>query len=72
LRSLDSTVTGMVGGWTGQSGGAYGDAWGQWHRGAGEVERSLSILARLLETTAQGFASSERDGAQKLRSVPGG
>jgi WXG100 family type VII secretion target len=72
LRSLDGTVTGMVGDWQGPSGGAYGDAWTQWHQGAGEVEKALSILARLLDATAKGFESHEQDGAQKLRSVSGG
>ncbi len=72
LRSLDGTVTGMVAQWTGLSGGAYGDAWAQWHRGAGEVERALSVMAKLLDATATGFESQDRDGASNLRSVYGG
>ena len=72
LRSLDGTVTGMVGDWHGLSGGAYGDAWAQWHRGADEVEKALSILAQLLDATAKGFEFHEQTGAQQLRSVSGG
>ena len=69
LRSLDGTVTGMVAQWAGLSGGAYGDAWAQWHDGAGEVEKALSIMAKLLDATAKGFESQDQDGARDLRSV---
>ncbi len=72
LRSLDGTVTGMAGQWRGSSGGAYGEAWAQWHRGAVEVEKALAIMAKLLDATASGFESNDQDGAQSLRSVSGG
>ena len=29
LKSLDGTVSGMLAGWQGNSGGAYGQVWGQ-------------------------------------------
>ena len=72
LRSLDGTVTGMVSRWQGLSGGAYGDAWQQWHGGADEVERALSIMAKLLGETAKAFQSNEEAAAQALRGVHGG
>lgn len=72
LQSLDATVTGMTAKWTGSSGGAYGDAWGQWHRGADEVEHALAIMAKLLDSTARGFEASEEQSAEALRSVSGG
>lgn len=53
LRSLDGTVAGMVAQCQVLSGSAYTDAWRQWHRGAGEVEKALSIMAKLLDTTAR-------------------
>lgn len=71
LRSLDSTLTGMTGQWQGSSGGAYGDAWTQWHRGADDVEKALAIMAKLLDATARGFESNDARGAQTLRSVAG-
>lgn len=72
LRSLDDTVAAMTGQWQGSSGGAYGDAWTQWHHGAGEVEKALAIMAKLLDATATGFEAGDRDGAERLRSVSGG
>ena len=72
LQSLDGTVTGMVARWRGLSGGAYGDAWRAWHQGAGEVEKALGIMARLLDSAAEGFEGSERTGASALREVHGG
>lgn len=72
LQSLDATVTGMTAKWAGSSGAAYGDAWGQWHRGAAEVETALAIIAKLLDSAARGFESGDQQGAQELRSVTGG
>lgn len=69
LRSLDGPVTGMMTRWRGLSGGAYGDVWQQWHSGAGEVERALSIMAKLLGETAKAFESNESAGARSLRGV---
>ncbi len=40
----------MVAQWTGLSGGAYGDAWQQWHRGAGEAEKALSMMQDALKS----------------------
>jgi WXG100 family type VII secretion target len=72
LKSLDGSVTDMVTRWQGLSGGAYGDAWQQWHRGADEVERALSIMAKLLGEAARAFDSNEEAAAQALRMVGDG
>jgi WXG100 family type VII secretion target len=72
LRSLDGSVTDMATRWQGLSGGAYADAWQQWHGGAAEVERALSIMAKLLGEAAHGFESNETAAAQALRAVGDG
>jgi len=72
LKSLDGSVTDMAARWHGLSGGAYGDAWQQWHDGADEVERALSIMAKLLGEAARGFESKEEAAAQALRGVGDG
>jgi len=66
LKSLDSTVTDMVSRWTGASGGAYGDAWQQWDRGASEVERGLTVMAQLLGRAAEAYTAHEQAAAADL------
>ena len=45
LIELDGQVRDMLAGWTGGAGGAYSQVWDLWHRGAGEVQQGLAILA---------------------------
>jgi WXG100 family type VII secretion target len=72
LKSLDGAVTEMVGRWTGSSGGAYGEAWQQWHRGAAELEGGLAVMAQLLGRAADAYADHERGAAADLRGISGG
>ena len=69
LRSLDVAVTEMVGRWTGTAGGSYGEVWQQWHRGAGEVERGLAVMAQLLGRAAQAYSGHEQSAAAELGSL---
>jgi WXG100 family type VII secretion target len=72
LADLDGEVSEMLGGWRGASGGAYTSAWELWHRGAGEVEVALSILARLVAQAGGVYQGNETASAQALREVGNG
>lgn len=69
LALLDDQVGAMLGGWRGASASAYAAAWELWHRGAGEVEVGLSMLARLVAQAGGGYESNEAVAAQELRGV---
>jgi len=66
LKSLDGTVWGMLSTWQGNSGAAYGQAWGQWLSGAHEVEDALSTMARLLGDAGKAYAHGEQRSAADL------
>jgi len=66
LKSLDGTVTGMVANWQGLSGGAYGQAWQQWLRGADEVETALATMSRLLGEAGQAYEAGDQQSATGL------
>ena len=51
------------------SGTAYASAWELWHRGAGEVESGLSILAQLLAHAGGLYQENEAASARALREV---
>lgn len=72
LTSLDSTVAEMNSRWTGSSGGAYRDAWQQWHQGAPEVERGLAVMSRLLGRAADAYTGHEQAEASDLRATSSG
>jgi WXG100 family type VII secretion target len=72
LAELDGRVGEMLSGWRGASGGAYTSAWQLWHRGAGEVQQGLSILARSVATAGAGYQQNEAGSAQALRGVRNG
>ena len=72
LAALDDQVGDMLGGWRGASGSAYAAAWELWHRGAGEVEVGLSMLARLVAQAAALYQANEAVSAQELREVDRG
>lgn len=59
LLELDREVRDMLSGWKGGAGGAYGDAWDLWHKGAGEVQQGLAILARIVENAGVKFQSQD-------------
>jgi WXG100 family type VII secretion target len=69
LADLDGQVGEMLGGWRGASGSAYASAWELWHRGAGEVEVGLSMLARLAAQAGGVYQQNEAASAQALREV---
>jgi ESAT-6 family protein len=69
LAALDDQVGDMLGGWRGASGSAYAAAWELWHRGAGEVEAGLSILARLVAEAGGIYRDNEAMAAQAMREV---
>ncbi|WP_285167945.1 pore-forming CpnT exporter EsxF [Mycobacterium tuberculosis] len=72
LAELDAQVGQMLGGWRGASGSAYGSAWELWHRGAGEVQPGLSMLAAAIAHAGAGYQHNETASAQVLREVGGG
>jgi WXG100 family type VII secretion target len=72
LAALDDQVGQLLGGWRGASGNAYGAAWELWHRGAGEVEMGLSMLARLVAEAGAMYSANEAVSAQELREVDRG
>jgi WXG100 family type VII secretion target len=55
LIELDGQVHDMLAGWQGGAGGAYGQAWDLWHRGAVEVQLGLSILAKAVGVASVDF-----------------
>ena len=59
----------MLAGWQGGAGGAYGQAWDLWHRGAGEVQLGLSTLAKAVGVVGGDFQSQESVSAQRLGGV---
>jgi WXG100 family type VII secretion target len=69
LADLDGQVSEMLHGWRGTSGGAYTSAWELWHRGAGEVEVGLSMLARLIAQAGGGYDVNDAASARALREV---
>ena len=69
LAELNNQVGGMLGGWRGSSGSAYASAWELWHRGAGEVEEGLSMLARLVAQAGGLYQENEAASTQALRGV---
>ena len=69
LCELDGQVRDLLGGWHGGSGGAYAAVWDSWHRGAGEVQLGLSILAKAIGVTGVEFRDHEDASARTLDGV---
>jgi WXG100 family type VII secretion target len=69
LVELDGHVRDLLAGWHGGAGGAYGEAWDSWHRGAGEVQQGLSILARAVGVVGVEFHSQEEASAQTVDGI---
>lgn len=72
LAELDERVGLMLAGWAGRSGAAYSLAWQRWHRGAGDVELGLSMLAKLVEQAGAAYGHNESAAEQALRTVDNG
>ena len=70
LTTVDGQLRGLLGsGWTGQAGSAFGDVWHRWHDGAENMLRGLDTMAGLLEEAAQGYHSTDTDGAAAVDSA---
>ncbi len=69
LIELDGYVRDLLAGWHGGAGSAYGEAWDSWHRGAGEVQQGLSILARAVGVVGVEFDNQEEASAQTVNGV---
>jgi len=69
FAELNGQVGEMLAGWRGMSGSAYASAWELWHRGAGEVEMGLSMLARLVARAGGLYQANESASTQALRGV---
>jgi WXG100 family type VII secretion target len=69
LIELDGQVQEMLAGWQGGAGGAYGQAWDLWHRGAAEVQQGLALLAKAVGVVGVDFQAQESASTQALRGV---
>jgi WXG100 family type VII secretion target len=69
LIELDGQVRELLNGWQGGSGNAYGQAWDLWHRGTGEVQLGLSLLAKSVGVAGVDFQSQESTAAQTMDGI---
>ncbi|MGB6206617.1 WXG100 family type VII secretion target [Mycobacterium sp.] len=69
LIELDSQVRDMLSGWQGGAGGAYGQAWDLWHRGAGEVQLGLAKLAEAVGVAGVVFQAQDSASAQVMGGI---
>jgi WXG100 family type VII secretion target len=69
LVELDGQVREMLAGWQGGAGGAYGEAWDLWHKGAGEVQLGLAILAKTVENSGVQFQAQDSASEQTVDGV---
>jgi WXG100 family type VII secretion target len=69
LVELDGQVRELLAGWHGGSGDAYGQAWDLWHRGTGEVQLGLSLLAKSVGVVGEDFQTQDETAAQTADGV---
>ncbi len=69
LSELDGQVRDMLAGWQGGAGGAFGQAWDLWHRGAGEVQLGLSKLAEAVGIAGVDFQGMDSASAHVMGAV---
>ena len=69
LVELDGQVRELLAGWKGGSGAAYGQAWDLWHRGTGEIQLGLSILAKVVGVAGADFQAQERTAGQTVDGI---
>jgi ESAT-6 family protein len=69
LVELDGQVRELLAVWRGGSGDAYGQVWDLWHRGTGEVQLGLSILAKAVGVTGIEFDTHDQASAQTMEGV---
>ena len=66
---LDAQVRELLAGWHGGSGDAYGQAWDLWHRGTGEIQLGLSILAKTVGVAGAHFQTQDCTAGQTVDGV---
>jgi WXG100 family type VII secretion target len=64
LVELDGQVRELLAGWHGGSGDAYGRAWDLWHRGTGDIQLGLSILAKSVGVAGADFQTQDETAAK--------
>lgn len=69
LNELDGQICDVLAGWHGGAGGAYGEAWNSWHRGAAEVQQGLSMLASTVGVVGAQFQTHDQTSAQTVDGV---
>jgi WXG100 family type VII secretion target len=69
LNELDGQIREMLSNWKGGAGGAYGDAWDLWHRGASEVQQGLAILAEAVGVAGVDFQSQDAASTQTVDGI---
>jgi WXG100 family type VII secretion target len=69
LNELDGQIRELLANWQGGAGGAYGEAWDLWHRGAGEVQQGLAILAEAVGVAGVDFQTQESAATQEVDGV---
>jgi WXG100 family type VII secretion target len=69
LDELDGQIRELLAIWQGGAGGAYGEAWDLWHRGAGEVQQGLAILAEAVGVAGVDFQTQESAATQEVDGV---
>jgi len=69
LNELDGQIREMLSNWKGGAGGAYGDAWDLWHRGASEVQQGLAILAEAVRVAGVDFQSQDSASTQTVDGI---
>jgi WXG100 family type VII secretion target len=72
LIELDGQVRDMLCSWRGGAGGAYGSEWDLWHRGAGEVQLGLSILAKAVGIAGMEFQNNDSASSHALSRLDNG
>jgi WXG100 family type VII secretion target len=69
LIELDGQVRELLAGWHGRSGDAFGQAWDLWHRGTGEVQLGLSLLAESVGVVGGDFQTQDDTAAQTADAI---
>ena len=69
LVELDGQVRELLAAWRGGSGDAYGRAWDLWHRGTGEIQLGLSILAKAVGVAGVDFQAQDCTAGQTVDGI---
>ncbi|MBU9767046.1 WXG100 family type VII secretion target [Mycobacterium sp. TNTM28] len=70
LSAVDLETSNLLGsGWKGEAATAFGSAWDQWHKGAGQVVRSLQAMSDLLSVAGKEYAKTDEQAGGALDST---